>query len=304
MDRAPDTSRTKHPLVLLTLLAPACIDPVANESTSQLGSSSTTGGPTAGTATDDTDSTADTDSTDGPSTGGHGLGEPCDLYLQDCAAGLKCMPYADDSGNYTTQAACFPVVPEPRSLGEPCHWTDGAWSGYDDCGLGQFCLIDVFALETMDLEGECRGLCLNDDPANDDHTTYACEDPSATPTLLFQNFFCTCETHCNPLADDCGDGRVCTFLEQFVCVADGSGDTGAAGDPCGGYAECDSGNLCMISEVIPGCENPIGCCSPFCDVTQPNACPGAAEGEICHPWYPPGEAPRGLEHIGMCRLPP
>jgi hypothetical protein len=49
-----------------------------------------------------------------------------------------------------------------------------------------------------------------------------------------------------------------------------------------------------------------GCCSAFCDLTDPEAsinCPGAAGGQECIPWYEMGQAPMGLEDVGACAIP-
>ena len=45
----------------------------------------------------------------------------------------------------------------------------------------------------------------------------------------------------------------------------------------------------------------FGCCLPYCDLDLPNTCPG--QGLQCVPWYEPGEAPPGLEDVGVCHLP-
>lgn len=46
---------------------------------------------------------------------------------------------------------------------------------------------------------------------------------------------------------------------------------------------------------------PDGCCEPYCDLTEPNTCPG--QGQQCLAWYAEGTAPPECEHLGVCSLP-
>lgn len=301
-------------LPLLPLLATACIDPLVDDPSQPSGSTGsstgepepattlppppeTTAEPEPGTTTGGLDTHAS--ETAGTTTGGGlGEGEECELTAQECAPGLKCMPYSDDgTGAIWNAAACFPVVPDPADVGEPCQWIGGTWSGYDDCGWGQVC----WSFD-QDQPAVCKELCLADHP--EDFSTYTCMDPLAVPHIGCQNCFCTCEIPCDPLAQECAEGQECVpTLELFECVPDASGDAGAYGDPCEYINVCDPGLMCTEGARVPGCEDEIGCCSPFCDLTQPNTCPGAAEGQLCLPWYQEGDPPPGLEDVGLCALP-
>jgi hypothetical protein len=224
-------------------------------------------------------------------------GFACDLEAQDCPPGHKCMPYDSDGSGWWDATACFPVHREPVGLGEPCEWEGMPWSGQDDCGFAQVC----WSFEDGD-GGVCKGLCLFEDP--EEPWNPSCEDPAAIPYYGCQECFCTCETQCDPLIQGCARGQACTSTgDIFSCVPDASGDMGAYGDECEFINVCDPGLACVPAELVPGCGSVTGCCSPFCDVTEPNACPGAAEGQTCQPWYEPGTAPRGLENVGVCALP-
>jgi hypothetical protein len=219
----------------------------------------------------------------------------CNIGLQDCEPGFKCMPYTSRDGTMWGASACFPVHPDPAGPGEPCQWEGEPWSGYDDCGWAEVCW--TFTGEP----GICKGLCLFDEPGGG---SVHCEDPRAIPYVGCQSCFCVCEVPCDPLAQDCSDGQECVGANSiFECLPDASGDAGAYGDPCEYINACDPGLACLDASATPGCEGEIGCCSPFCDLTQPNTCPGAAEGQTCQPWYEPGTAPRGLEDVGVCALP-
>jgi hypothetical protein len=218
----------------------------------------------------------------------------CDMEYQDCEPGFKCMPYSTRRGEWWTDVACFPVDPNAVGLGEPCQWTGEPWSGYDNCGWGQMC----WAFQPDEV-GVCKGMCLDPEPHGGG---VECEDPTAIPYVGCQSCICVCEPTCDPLAQDCGEGQVCLPTNDgFICYPDGSGEVGAYGDECNFINDCDPGLLCMNADHVPGC--PWTCCTPYCDLTQPNTCPGAAEGQECLPWYQ-NEAPPGLEDVGVCALPP
>lgn len=236
---------------------------------------------------------------EGPDTGeGFGEGEECDFDSPDpgCAEGLKCMPYSNDGSGQPNAAACFPIHPEAVDLYEDCEWTGEVFSGYDNCGDNAFC---------RDYTGEggtCQGFCLY---LSDDWDDVACEDPEAIPGWGCQSCFCTCDRYCNPLdAGACFEGEGCYPVSHpdFVCEPDASGEMGTYGDPCEYINACDMGYFCVGSFAVPGCEG-VGCCTPFCDLTQPNTCPGVAEGQQCVPWYEEGRAKAGLENLGACVLP-
>lgn len=257
---------------------------------------STTADPEPGSSTTvDPDPEPTAGSSTGP--GGLGEGEHCDLERQECAPGLKCMPYSTDGASLWNDSACFPIVPDPADLGEPCQWFGEPWSGYDDCGFAQVCW-QVYE----DQPGECKGLCLFSDP--EDWDSSYCEDAAATPNFGCETCFCVCEVPCDPLGQICGDGLECQpDGDLFLCVPDASGELGAYGDPCEYVNVCDPGLACLNVDAVPGCMGDAGCCSPYCDVTQPNTCPGAAEGQECTPWYQSGEAPPGFENVGVCAVP-
>lgn len=230
---------------------------------------------------------------------GGGPGYECNLEAQDCDPGFKCMPYSSRGGSWWDATACFPVDPDPVGLGELCQWEGEPWSGIDDCGFAQVC----WSFEPGG-GGVCKGLCLFETPG--DYSTVSCEDPAAMPYVGCQSCFCVCETQCDPLAQDCGDGQACVASSDlFLCVPDASGEMGAYGDPCEYINACDVGMMCLSSKVVaaPSCEGAAGCCTPFCDITLANTCPGAADGQECAPWYEPGAAPPGYEDVGVCALP-
>lgn len=114
---------------------------------------------------------------------------------------------------------------------------------------------------------------------------------------------------CHPLQQDCPEGEACYPIDGvWQCAPDASGDTGAYGDPCDADDACDPGLACLNPNALPPglpCEAAAGCCTVLCDFSDPAAsltCPSAKAGQLCLPWYPEGEAPRGYEDVGACSL--
>ncbi|MCA9705596.1 MAG: hypothetical protein KDK70_07105 [Myxococcales bacterium] len=301
----------------LVLLSTACLTrPVGDEpedgSTSAGDDVVTTVSPPATVPPSTTSTSGDDTTSIGPDTEGVtteaeptlGEGEECQLegFAEIlCGPGLKCMPYDSSGTSFYDAAACFPIDPNPVGLYEPCVWYGGAWSGYDNCGDHAFC-----ADYDGDGEGTCTGICIW---TADDWDAYYCEDPAAEGSWGCQSCFCSCEVPCDPLQPDaCGDGNACvpTSHPDFLCVPDASAELGDYGDPCEYINGCDPGLFCAnpASVPAPGCDQALGCCTPFCDLTQPNTCPGALEGQECLPWYEdPANAPAGFEDVGGCSLP-
>lgn len=218
----------------------------------------------------------------------------CSLFEQDCPEGEKCNIYASGGGNYWNGTKCVPVVPDPDDIGEPCTVEDNGFSGLDSCVLGAVC----WDVDPSTNEGTCVAFC-SGNPANP-----TCPDPSLT---CHGRDFSVCLPNCCPLEQTCGDGRGCYPVgRHFFCAPDAGGESGAFGDPCEYLNVCDPGLFCANAETVAQCKSPLGCCTEFCDVTDPNAdanCTGAAEGQRCVPWYEEGKAPLGFEHIGACILP-
>ena len=64
---------------------------------------------------------------------------------------------------------------------------------------------------------------------------------------------------------------------------------------------CEPGLMCMTSALPIECDPDAGCCLPLCDLSAPNACPGADL--VCSAWYEEAMAPPGNENVGVCRMP-
>jgi Ca-activated chloride channel family protein len=89
-------------------------------------------------------------------------------------------------------------------------------------------------------------------------------------------------------------------------MMDASGAEGQYGDACEYMNACDPGLFCAGTDMVPGCVDPVGCCSDYCDLGDADAsatCEGFLDGQVCLPWYEEGTAPDGLDHVGACALP-
>ena len=214
----------------------------------------------------------------------------CDVWSQDCPDGEKCAPWANDGGSSWNATKCVPVDPNPKQPGDACVAPQGGVSGVDDCDEGAMCW-DVDA-ETN--EGVCVAFCEGsaDDPM--------CA-PGSTCAIVNDGVLILCLPSCDPLLQDCPGDDLCLPLgDVFGCVLDASGEMGAYGDPCEYANACDPGLVCLNPEYVPDCMAG-GCCSPLCEVTAPNMCPG--DGQECIAWYEEGMAPPGYEDVGVCGIP-
>ena len=94
-----------------------------------------------------------------------------------------------------------------------------------------------------------------------------------------------------------------------MCFYDASSAGAPAGTPCQFLNECNPGLTCAYDWKVPGCQGSY-CCSPFCDLSDPNAdvtCDAAFDtpGAICVAVFDdPKLAPEGLANVGVCATPP
>ncbi|MCA9713106.1 MAG: hypothetical protein KC468_00250, partial [Myxococcales bacterium] len=215
--------------------------------------------------------------------------EYCSIPEQDCPEGQKCLyDFADVFG-----PVCTPVMGDGVA-GEACEGRFGAVG--DTCAKGYMCWN-----YDMDGVGECTQLCTGsfEDPMCPDG--YGCN--------VGRGYF-ICEPACSPLLQDCQGPEVCIGDPNgygFVCVLDASGDMAPPGSPCEFANACNPGSMCVNPDFFPAtkCEGALGCCAPFCDLDEPDACAGLpAPGVTCVPYHEEGLAPPGLENVGVCGVAP
>ncbi len=225
------------------------------------GTSSTTLPPTSGTTDESSGSTFGSSTTEVDSSnfiedpdGGPVYGLECSPWDQDCPEGEKCVPWANDGGNQWNAMRCSELVPSPAGAGEPCTMEGSPVSGVDDCDFGLMC----FHVDPDTLEGECVAMCQGSENAP------TCADPSLTCSSTHEGTVILCLQPCDPLAQECPDGRSCqAAADRFVCVRPGEG---GVGDPCGLFVDCESGLSCTAMSTVD-CDG--DCCTEPCDPMNP-----------------------------------
>ncbi|HWB74731.1 MAG TPA: ribulose phosphate epimerase [Nannocystaceae bacterium] len=209
----------------------------------------------------------------------------CDPRAQDCPRGEKCTAWANDGGSSWNANKCVPVTGDGVD-GDPCNVEGTGVSGIDDCAVGFMCW-DVDPETSM---GVCVAFC---DPQGTCPTGTICavQNDGVLPI---------CITSCDPLIQDCPEGQGCNAKDgdngELICIPDASGSGGLDGDPCEFDNVCDPGLVCIGGSA--GC-NSTWCCTPWCDLSMPNTCPGAGEECIAHFDDPPP----GTEDVGICVVP-
>ena len=218
----------------------------------------------------------------------------CDPFEQDCPEGQKCSPQKSDGFAFDA-TGCVPVARDPDQPGEPCTVEGTLGSGIDSCDVGSTC----WEVDEQTLAGTCVPLCGG--------TPDFPECPASTTCVDFSDALHLCLPTCDPLAPACDPGDVCVPSPsapdgQFACVVDASQDGGAEFEPCEFLNACDLGLACVDSGSATECDPmAFGCCVAYCDLAAPT-CTGA--GAECVPWFDEGQAPPGLEDVGVCTLPP
>ena len=225
----------------------------------------------------------------------------------DCPSGTKCVPcmckqHPADLARPHEVCAASGTIP----VGDPCPMGVAACGAdlVDPCEEGSVCVFGV-------CYPVCRGL--PDVPT--------CDDPNAQCLLLgdawARSYGCTIP--CDPLAGACKDGTQCAMIDAavdpgfvFSCVL--SVGDGGYGAPCEDDGDCADGLMCVGDLVLPpGACDGGGCCTPFCDMTDPLGdaqCPDVDQGMKCSyfvddPQAPGGYGPLpGAEHVGLCFVPP
>jgi Ca-activated chloride channel family protein len=70
---------------------------------------------------------------------GGGVSVECDGWAQDCPAGEKCMPWANDGKMAWNATKCSPLAPDAAMPGEACTVEGSPYSGVDDCDITGMC---------------------------------------------------------------------------------------------------------------------------------------------------------------------
>jgi hypothetical protein len=231
---------------------------------------------------------------DAGDSGGVDCGTECDPWAQDCPDGEKCTPRVCAPGATAWDYdACVPVAGEGQP-GDECQQV-GDGPHEDDCGSGAMCW-------NYDEEGVgiCTALCIGSAEAPE------CADNNTNCVIANQGVLPLCLPKCDPLEQDCENGDLCipSFTEEeFLCVLDSSGEMAPYGTGCEYANSCNAGLICATTEFVgeASCGASSGCCSPFCDLSDPGfECPGAALGQECVQWFEDSEV---YPDIGVCLIP-
>ncbi|HET6582424.1 MAG TPA: ribulose phosphate epimerase [Nannocystaceae bacterium] len=254
-----------------------------------LDDTATSGTPATETATDDTgDATGDATTESTPDVGA----DACDSFAADCPAGFKCNAHADDGGDWWNAWSCVPIAAVPVGIGEACQVEGDVWSGLDDCDAGGLC----WDVDPDSGVGECVEYC------SGSARNPICDDPTRACGIVDVPNLCIAT--CDPLVQDCAAERGCVPIDDFfacVRVTSGGGD---AADDCDHPNDCNPGLFCATVDAVPGCSGSAsGCCSEFCDTTDPNASMSCNGAQACVAWYDEGQAPPGYESVGACMVP-
>jgi hypothetical protein len=233
----------------------------------------------------------------GGSAGGSSGSGPCDVWMQDCPEGEKCMPWDAAGGSSWNATRCSPLDPDPRDVGDDCEVEGSGVSGIDDCDVGAMC----WNVDPDTNHGTCVAFCRGWPGAP------VCEDPSTSCAISNEGVLILCLPDCDPLTQDCADSEGCyPIAGRFLCMPDAGGDTGAYAEPCEYINVCDPGLYCAEHDAVPECRSGTGCCSAFCDLDaeDPDAsCPDVAAGQVCLPFFPLGASPPGSTRMGACAMP-
>lgn len=290
-----------------TLLSVIACGPIAGSSgpTTETGSSSTTGtsttDPSLPTTTGSAGSTATSTTGDSPDTGSSSgqnfiptpdSGDPhypCDAFAQDCPAGQKCVPWAED-GNAWDGTRCATITGD-GAPGDPCTAPEGVIAGMDDCDFGAICwYVDE------NNQGTCIAQCLGTSDRPICPAASSCDEAAAGGINL-------CLPWCDPLPDSCPKSSRCLPTSGgFECVHFDNQPLAQLNEGCVADPECDGGLFCLDAEdASNSCAPDIGCCQPFCAFPG-GACPNADQ--ACIPWFDAmGAIPPGYEDLGFCGIP-
>lgn len=224
----------------------------------------------------------------------------CDPWEEmDCPEGEKCTHYATMGAGWDA-SKCVPIQGDQQP-GEPClaMGEPVGKTGLDDCADGSMC----WEVDPNTAMGHCIALCKN--AVEDAHC------PDGTVCEAYPSY-AICAFECDPMqagADCPNPDNLCLKYagdDTFICRWNASDGEHPHGTPCMYANSCNHGLFCADTARVPGCSDPDAdkCCTPFCDLDQPDTCPDQNLGVECVPWWEePEMAPAEYAHVGGCLLP-
>lgn len=222
------------------------------------------------------------------SSGGEQIQE-CDMWLQDCPDGMKCMPFTSEASLYLGATHCIPVPARPAQYEEPCTRTGTKDTPSDNCARGLVCWAGDGD------QGHCVSLC------GGSHSQPICPANHGCATLNQAGTLNICHRRCDPLAPSCLPGSTCYLFnetsEELFCVDALDPMQLDYGGPCVADPQCGPGLLCVAHVHVPGCQSST-CCTAFCELSGgADVCPDAPQ-QTCRAlgeWWPPQ-----FGHVGFC----
>jgi hypothetical protein len=293
---------TQWPIASILLIVAGCFNPDRGELTGDATDSSSTdaratdeaGGssPSSSAATDSSSpsTSGETTWTSSPDDSGDeetGDDKTCNPLDPACPEGEKCQPFADGT------AACTSAPNPGGAAGDRCAIDRN--TEIDNCQPGLFCWG-----APQSSSGTCVALCDEDGP-------YCAEPWLGCGLPWYDAKIGLCLPLCDPLTQDCVEGTGCYGGGggTFLCYPSAQ-QGGAYASACTQVNECSPGLQCAQPAAVPGCVAPVGCCTPYCDLTSPDGdqqCQGYAAGQACVPYFTRGQAPPGYESVGICVIP-
>ncbi len=212
----------------------------------------------------------------------------CDSFTEGCASEAKCSPWANDGGPAWNSSRCSPVHVEPDVVGEACVVEGSAVSGLDSCALGSTC----WGVDPVSGQGHCVAHCAGT-PSQPlcDSSDDVCFISNAQAVSL-------CLPKCDPLEADCDEGSLCVPSRQdhWACLPQATPIYPRL-RVCEFANGCSVGTVCIESLAFVECPGAYGCCAAVCPAGDDTPC---EPGSHCETWFARGEAPAGLEDVGVC----
>ena len=236
--------------------------------------------------------------------GGSSTGAPageCLLAEQDCPdPAQKCMPWSAEDDRVPDTTRCCPLAENPKQLGETCQIQDYDGSCLDDCAKGTVCVQD----DPNALQGICQALCdvTSPDPCAPNQTCKPFfENVPGAPVVPI------CMDQCDPLLQDCArpdwscipDSPTAQGMSGFLCSPPPPGPRKSALQACALANDCQPGLVCVPADLVPDCSF-LYCCTPLCDLTEPDPCPAVDPSLSCVDWMSP--SPK-WDQVGVCVIP-
>lgn len=224
----------------------------------------------------------------------------CDVREQSCIDGFKCAPWADDGGDAWNGTRCVEIPGAPALPGQLCSVDDAPASGFDDCAVGSMC----WGEGAVQGQGVCVPFCAPEGERP--------ECPAGTACMLDGvGVLALCLPVCDPLElDPCPAQESCRYFSASraaFCVPDGGGRVLSPTIQCGSDQQaCPAGEVCISAATFGGCGAP-SCCTPWCDIADPESdalCDAERPGHVCVPLFDDEPAPPGYESLGLCAEPP